>query len=186
MRDGQVGGLVNSALEVHELKVTTEALRAANQKIFSHMENSPLAVVELDASWALCIAPVAPRVVWLAPRRPPGRFALELVGDGARVSALRKAFHRLLAGLSAKTGSRPLSSGPTAACSTACGSTLRSSIRAARRCPSCARSRDITERVAAADRLLHLAQHDSLTGLLNRGAFMVRGTRPWAAWTGGR
>ena len=70
--DGQVGGLVNSALEVHELKVTTEALRAANQKIFSHMENSPLAVVELDAQLGLCIAPVAPPS-GLAGTTPPTR-----------------------------------------------------------------------------------------------------------------
>ena len=97
--DGQVGGLVNSALEVHELKVTTEALRAANQKIFSHMENSPLAVVELDAQLGLvhCSSRATEWFGWRHAAHQ-GDSLLNLVGDGARVSALRKAFHRLLAG----------------------------------------------------------------------------------------
>ena len=97
--DGQVGGLVNSALEVHELKVTTEALLAANQKIFSHMENSPLAVVELDAQLGLvhCSSRATEWFGWHHAAHQ-GDSLLNLVGDGARVSALRKAFHRLLAG----------------------------------------------------------------------------------------
>jgi len=47
--DGQVLGIVNIALRVHELKITADALRAANQRVASHMENSPLAVLEMDA-----------------------------------------------------------------------------------------------------------------------------------------
>jgi len=51
--DGQVLGIVNIALRVHELKITADALRAANQRVASHMENSPLAVLEMDAALRL-------------------------------------------------------------------------------------------------------------------------------------
>lgn len=45
---GHVFAIVTAALDVHELRITTEALLAANQRLSSHMENSPLAVVETD------------------------------------------------------------------------------------------------------------------------------------------
>lgn len=51
--EGQVLGFVSIALRVHELKITADALRAANQRLASHMENSPLAVLEMDASLRL-------------------------------------------------------------------------------------------------------------------------------------
>lgn len=51
--DGQVLGFVSIALRVHELKITADALRAANQRLASHMENSPLAVLEMDAGLRL-------------------------------------------------------------------------------------------------------------------------------------
>ena len=60
-----------------------------------------------------------------------------------------------------------------AACSTACGSTLRSSTRGETVSIMC-QIEDITERVGRCRPVLHLAQHDSLTGCWNRGAFMVR------------
>lgn len=47
--EGNVIGIVNVALRVHELKVTADALRVANQRLASHMENSPLGVLEMDA-----------------------------------------------------------------------------------------------------------------------------------------
>eukprot|EP01030_Chromulinospumella_sphaerica_P009589 gene9589-9400_t len=97
--EGQVGGLVNSALEVHELKVTTEALRSANQKLFSHMENSPLAVVELDARLGLvhCSSRATEWFGWHHASHQ-GESLLGLVGEDARVGALRKGLHRLLSG----------------------------------------------------------------------------------------
>lgn len=45
---GAIDGFITTALDVHELQVTTNALRAANQRLSSHMENSPLAVLEMD------------------------------------------------------------------------------------------------------------------------------------------
>ena len=42
---GAVEGFITTALDVHELQVTMNALRAANQRLSSHMENSPLAVL---------------------------------------------------------------------------------------------------------------------------------------------
>lgn len=51
--EGQVLGIVSIALRVHELKITADALRAANQRLASHMENSPLAVLEMDAGLRL-------------------------------------------------------------------------------------------------------------------------------------
>jgi diguanylate cyclase (GGDEF)-like protein/PAS domain S-box-containing protein len=46
---GRVAGIFSCALEVHELKRTHDALGRALEEIASHMENTPLAVVELDA-----------------------------------------------------------------------------------------------------------------------------------------
>jgi diguanylate cyclase (GGDEF)-like protein/PAS domain S-box-containing protein len=46
---GRVVGIFSCALEVNELKRTHDALGRALEEIASHMENTPLAVVELDA-----------------------------------------------------------------------------------------------------------------------------------------
>lgn len=173
--DGQVGGLVNSALEVHELKVTTEALRAANQKIFSHMENSPLAVVELDAQLGLvhCSSRATEWFGWRHAAHQ-GDSLLNLVGDGARVSALRKAFHRLLAGAERQNRVEASFIRPDGSVQHCLWFNSALINPRGETVSIMCQIEDITERVAAADRLLHLAQHDSLTGLLNRGAFMVR------------
>lgn len=48
--DGRVLGAVMSSLPVHELMVATESLRAANARLSSHMDNSPLTVFELQAA----------------------------------------------------------------------------------------------------------------------------------------
>ena len=173
--DGQVGGLVNSALEVHELKVTTEALRAANQKLFSHMENSPLAVVELDAQLGLvhCSSRATEWFGWHHASHQ-GDSLLSLVGDGARVSGLRKGLNRLLSGAERQNrveASFVRPDGSVQHCMWFNSALIN--LRGETVSIMC-QIEDITERVAAADRLLHLAQHDSLTGLLNRGAFMVK------------
>ena len=42
---GAIDGFITTALDVHELQVTMNALRTANQRLSSHMENSPLAVL---------------------------------------------------------------------------------------------------------------------------------------------
>ena len=54
-RQGLVDGFITTALDVHELQVTMNALRAANQRLSSHMENSPLAV--LERGYAVCLTP---------------------------------------------------------------------------------------------------------------------------------
>ena len=51
--DGKVVGVVHSALSVNELKTKTEALHLANQRLQSHMDNSPLAVIEFDENLAV-------------------------------------------------------------------------------------------------------------------------------------
>jgi diguanylate cyclase (GGDEF)-like protein/PAS domain S-box-containing protein len=170
-----VGGVVNSALEVHELKVTTDALRAANQKLFSHMENSPLAVVELDAQLGLvhCSSRATEWLGWHHATHQ-GESVLNLVGDNARVAALREGLTRLLAGTERQnrveaTLARP--DGSVQHCMWFNSALIN--LRGETVSIMC-QIEDITERVAAAERLLHLAQHDSLTGLLNRGAFMAQ------------
>ncbi|QJR13758.1 GGDEF domain-containing protein [Usitatibacter palustris] len=49
-RDGQVAGFFSCELEVSELKRTHDALDRALQELASHMENSPLAVIEWTAA----------------------------------------------------------------------------------------------------------------------------------------
>lgn len=46
---GRIAGALTVSLRVHELKVHSEALRSANERLHSHLENSPLGVIELDA-----------------------------------------------------------------------------------------------------------------------------------------
>ncbi len=57
---GNVVGIGNSALNVHELKTTTEALHAANQRLQSNMDHGSLALIELDENLELkCWSPRA-------------------------------------------------------------------------------------------------------------------------------
>ncbi len=143
MRMGKSGGLVNSALEVHELKVTTEALRAANQRFFAHGKQpaGPWWSWMPQLGLVHCSSRATEWFGWHHAAHH-GESLLNLVGDGARVSALRKAFHRLLAGAERQNRVEASFIRPDGSVQHCMWSrTLRSSIRAARRCPSCARSR---------------------------------------------
>lgn len=50
---GEIAGFITCAIDVHELQVTMSAPRVANQRLSSHMDNSPLAVLEMDHEFAL-------------------------------------------------------------------------------------------------------------------------------------
>jgi PAS domain S-box-containing protein len=43
---GKVQGVITASLKVHELKAANEALHAATERLNSHIENSPLTVIE--------------------------------------------------------------------------------------------------------------------------------------------
>ena len=48
--DERIIGVIGVAVTVHELKNSVEELRVANERLSSHMDNSPLLVIDLDAS----------------------------------------------------------------------------------------------------------------------------------------
>lgn len=80
---GEVLGFVTCALDVQELQVTTQALHTANQRLSSHMENSPLAVIEMDS--ALRLAHHSHRACELLgwrPQEPAGQPVLALLPPG--------------------------------------------------------------------------------------------------------
>ena len=114
--DGRVLGVVMSSLPVHELMVATDSLRAANARLSSHMDNSPLTVFELDG--ALNVTRVSSRVrqlLGLDPSAVVGRGLWEVLPDDAAGGSkeglsndnLKAAFSRLRAGL--ETSNRVLS-----------------------------------------------------------------------------
>ena len=91
---------MNCALSVHELKTTTEALRAANQRLTSHMDTSPLAVIEFDA--VLRVTHCSPRAEKMFGREssvtPDMSLHLLSGGDEGTENTLRQAFRHLQSG----------------------------------------------------------------------------------------
>ena len=93
--DGGVDGFITTALDVHELQVTMNALRTANQRLSSHMENSPLAVLEMDHDLQLlrCSQRAVQLMGWLQVAGLEGRLVPELLAlpeDGELLAALRR------------------------------------------------------------------------------------------------
>lgn len=172
---GEIIGMVTASLPVHELKSSTEALRVANERLSSHMDNSPLAVIELDADLSIthCSARVT-QILGLDPRQLTGQWLWHVVGATAREAALADAFARLRSGAESRnrvpsTHTRP--DGGLVHCewfnsalvdATGKLSSIMSLVE------------DVSARIEAEAKLRHLASHDQLTGLPNRRALVEK------------
>lgn len=174
--DGAVGGFITAALDVHELQVTMNALRAANQRLSSHMENSPLAVLEMDHSLRLlhCSQRAVQLMGWLHVAGAQGRLLTELMGPLSQHEGLHHALQRLQSGLDSQNraetcfarddGSEVHCEWFNSALTDAEGQVT--SIMAL--------VQDVSPKIQIARQQDYLANHDSLTGLLNRAAFQGR------------
>lgn len=172
---GEVIGIVSASLRVHELKVSMEALRAANERLSSHMENSPLTVMELDAGLNIirCSARVT-QMLGLNAAALTGQPLLEALGEGTFREPLQRAFARLQSGQVTRNrveSSHVREDGSTVHCEwfnsalTDEGGEVTSIM---------ALVEDVSGRVQAAQQLRDLALRDPLTGLPNRRALTDR------------
>jgi diguanylate cyclase (GGDEF)-like protein/PAS domain S-box-containing protein len=172
---GNIIGAVSSSMRVHELKVTVEALRAANERLSSHMDNNPLAVIEFDHQLRItrCSSQIH-EVLGIDAGSIIGRSMLEVVGDSERVKPLTNALGRLYGGrerrnrvevaLTDRDGRTVYSEWFNSALTDATGkvSSMMSLIQ------------DTTARTLAEAQLQQIATHDPLTGLCNRRALTER------------
>ncbi len=167
--DGEVIGIISCSMKVHELKLSSEALRVANERLSSHMDNSPLTVLELDAS--LTITRCSNRVsvlLGLAPGALEGRALLDVLHIADANEPLVSALSRLTSG--AEESNRVESNlthadGHTVYCEWFNSALTDASGRVT---SIMALVQDVSARVEAAQQLLHIATHDTLTGLANR------------------
>ena len=174
--NGDVIGVVNCALSVHELKTMAEALRVANQRLQSHMDNSPLAVIEFDEN--LSIKRWSPRAEkmfgWTLLAEPQLSLTTLLGQHDARDNDLRKAFARLRKGDEPNNrveNAHVRSNGAIIHCEWF-NSALTDDQGSVVSIMSLVQ--DVSERVLMLAQMRELAEHDSLTGLLNRGALRLQ------------
>ena len=172
---GKIIGAVSSSMRVHELKVTVEALRVANERLSSHMDNSPLAVVELDDRMQVtrCSAQIV-NVVGYDADCIIGKSLPAMLGESDAVRPLVQALQRLQSGgesrnrveisLSDRNGKTVYSEWFNSALTDSTGkvSSMMSLVQ------------DITARTLAEVQLRQIATHDPLTGLCNRRALTER------------
>ncbi|MBD9395561.1 diguanylate cyclase domain-containing protein [Acidovorax sp. ACV01] len=175
-RHGFVDGFLTTALDVHELQVTMNALRAANQRLSSHMENSPLAVLEMDHNLRLlhCSQRAVQLMGWLHVAGLEGRLLTELVNLSSQDEGLQSALQRLQSGQESQNradtcfvrddGSEVHCEWFNSALTDAQGQVT--SIMAL--------VQDVSAKIQIARHQHYLANHDSLTGLFNRAAFQNR------------
>lgn len=170
--NGEIIGVVNSALSVHELKTTTEALRVANQRLESHMDNSPLAVIEFDET--LRLTHWSPRAEsmfgWSRDEAVQGSVDALLGENDRDESHIRLAFRLLQKGEITSNRVEAMhrrKDGSTIHCEW-----FNSALtdRKGRVTSVMSLVQDVSARVQAAEQLRYIAEHDSLTGLPNRSA----------------
>ena len=173
---GVIEGFITTALDVHELQVTMDALRAANQRLSSHMENSPLAVLEMDQNLRLlhCSQRAVQLMGWLHVAGLEGRLLTELLDLSPADTSLQLALQRLQSGQESRNraetsfvrddGSEVHCEWFNSALTDAEGQVT--SIMAL--------VEDVSAKIEIARQHHYLANHDSLTGLFNRAAFQAQ------------
>lgn len=171
--EGHIEGFITTALDVHELQVTLDALRAANQRLSSHMENSPLAVLEMDHNLRLlhCSQRAVQLMGWLHVAGLEGQLLTELLDLAPADAGLQLALQRLQSGQESQNraqtsfvrddGSEVHCEWFNSALTDAEGQVT--SIMAL--------VEDVSAKIEIARQQHYLANHDSLTGLFNRAAF---------------
>jgi len=172
--DERIIGVIGVAVTVHELKNSVEELRVANERLSSHMDNSPLLVIDLDASLNItrCSAR-SQQVFGQAPAELLGRNVLAQL-SGLRGDALRSCFERLQRGDEFRNhvaSTHQRADGSLLHCEW-----FNSALTDADGHVTSIMSlvEDVTARVAAESQLRWMATHDQLTGLRNRAAMEER------------
>ena len=173
---GRVMGVFSCALEVNELKRTHDALGRALEEIASHMENTPLAVVEFGADLRIKRwSPQAEEIFGWTFAEVRGRTALEIdfihpdsldhVRDHTRgLIERRERRNRVLC--------RNLTrEGLAIWCEWYSSASFDDTGRIA---SILALAQDVTARVEAEEQLKQAAVNDALTGLPNRNALAAR------------
>jgi len=175
---GEVVGVVNAAHNVHELKTTSDALRAANQRLMGHMLNSPLALIEFDPSLRLTEwSPRAQAMFGFARDELP-EFPLDHLlrhcDDAAGAAPLRTAIDLLRSGSATSNRAQAVHCRPDNVCWH--GEWFNSALTSTRGEVTSIMClvEDVSSRVQAEEQLRYIAEHDSLTGLPNRAALHAR------------
>ena len=174
--NGKVLGYFSCALEVNELKRTHDALGRALQHLASHIENTPLAVIEWSA--AIEVMRWSPQAEanfgWKADEvlgKKPSEFGLVHPESLATVQALTR---ELVSGHSPRN--RMLARNVTKEGRTIWCQWYNSAVfdEQGRIASILSMAEDVTARVDAEEQLRQAAVHDALTGLPNRNSLAAR------------
>ncbi|AVS78347.1 diguanylate cyclase [Paracidovorax avenae] len=173
---GDIVGFVTAALDVDELQVAMNALRAANQRLSSHMDNSPLAVLEMDDQLRVlrCSRRAIELMGWQDLVQIEHRRLHELPGTSAMDHHLSQAFSELRSGRATRNrveSSLMRADGTEVHCEWF-NSALTDEIGRVTSIMSLVQ--DISAKMEISRQQHYLANHDSLTGLHNRSAFHNR------------
>ncbi|WP_156862317.1 diguanylate cyclase [Casimicrobium huifangae] len=168
--DGQIAGVIGVAMTVQELKIAAEKLRVANERLSSHMDNSPLLVIDLDASLNITHCSIRSQQVF-------GQLPDDLVGcnvlaqlGGLHADSLRVSFERLQRGEESRNhvaSTHVRADGTLLHCEW-----FNSALTDANGQVTSIMSlvEDVSARVTAEAQLRRMAMHDQLTGLHNRAS----------------